>query len=258
MSWTADNKRFSREERLASYDLIDSCVLMHWIIMHDYLRPGHVESPQERAKLFRKALGNVEFKASSSDGSSKTVELHEMILGGNKASRLTPSTGITAISVGIATRLPTLDTQETTQIDEQFCEIMTYLGTCEKLLRTPIPLGYTRYSVRFLWVWLTLLPLALVDKFAEFGERPVLVLAMVITSFSFLSIEEISVQIEEPFCILPLELHHKWLIRDVKQMKRMGRVVDKIFSDRETMAPAMESLNSGHQQHRTVNGDSNE
>ena len=65
--------------------------------------------------------------------------------------------------------------------------------------------------------------------FADFGvgtwwedkPQPVLVLAMLFIGFIFLSIEDIAVQIEEPFAILPLEQHASWLERDAKQMKRV-------------------------------------
>lgn len=98
--------------------------------------------------------------------------------------------------------------------------------------------GYTRYSVRFVMIWLTLLPFSLVRTFAEFGTdtwwegrfQPVLVITMAFLSVIFLSIEDISVQIEEPFCILPLELHQKWLKRDIVQMKRTSRLVDALVS----------------------------
>jgi len=108
------------------------------------------------------------------------------------------------------------------------------LGKCESLLRTPIPLGYTRSLVRFLWIWLTLLPFALVKTFAEFGAgtwwedkpQPVLVLAMLFIGYVFLTIEDIAVQIEEPFSILPLYLHQRWLQWDVDQMKWLARWSD--------------------------------
>ena len=87
-------------------------------------------------------------------------------------------------------------------------------------------------------IWLTLLPFSLVRTFAEFGTdtwwegrfQPVLVITMAFLSVIFLSIEDISVQIEEPFCILPLELHQKWLKRDIVQMKRTSRLVDALVS----------------------------
>lgn len=140
------------------------------------------------------------------------------------------------------TRIPSLDPQEATLIEEQFTEIISSVGTCEKILRTPIPLGYTRYAVRFTMIWLTLLPLALVRTFAEFGTesidtswwvrgfQPELVIAILFLSVVFLSIEDISVQIEEPLCVLPLDLHQKWLKRDIVQMKRTSQLVDEIVS----------------------------
>ena len=102
---------------------------------------------------------------------------------------------------------------------------------CEKLLRTPIPLGYTRYSVRFSWLWLSLLPFALANTFSEFGvgtwwedkPPPALALAMLFVCFVFLSIEDIAVQIEEPFSVLPLIKCHKWLSADVRRMLLLVR-----------------------------------
>ena len=46
---------------------------------------------------------------------------------------------------------------------------------------------------------------------------------MLFISFVFLSIEDIAVQIEEPFAILPLDVQHKWLLRDVEQTSRLTR-----------------------------------
>lgn len=40
------------------------------------------------------------------------------------------------------------------------------LGGCERLLRTPIPVSYTRHTSRFLLLWLTILPYALWAKLA--------------------------------------------------------------------------------------------
>ena len=82
---------------------------------------------------------------------------------------MTPYLAITALSLGVSRRLTSLTDQETVSIDEEFSKMTEALGKCEKLLRAPIPLGYTRYSVRFLWLWLSLLPFALAGTFAEFG-----------------------------------------------------------------------------------------
>lgn len=56
-----------------------------------------------------------------------------------------PSALINIITLGMMTRIPSLDPQEATLIEEQFTEIISSVGTCEKILRTPIPLGTLRY-----------------------------------------------------------------------------------------------------------------
>lgn len=38
-----------------------------------------------------------------------------------------------------------------------------------------------------------------------------------------LSIEDIAVQIEEPFAVLPLETHHQWLLRDAEETRTLMR-----------------------------------
>ncbi|KAG2451683.1 hypothetical protein HYH02_003463 [Chlamydomonas schloesseri] len=75
------------------------------------------------------------------------------------------------------------------------------LGGCERLLRAPIPVSYTRHTARFLFAWLTLLPFALYPT-TGWGVIPVCTgIAAVLCG-----IEEIGVQCEEPFGILPLDV----------------------------------------------------
>mmetsp|Transcript_13489 Transcript_13489/g.19887 ORF Transcript_13489/g.19887 Transcript_13489/m.19887 type:complete len:503 (-) Transcript_13489:18-1526(-) len=269
ISWTAQPQQFSNEERVAAYELAEACVLLHGWIMTEYLRSSSSSSSSGSSKsstnnqkqkmdskkmqkmFFEKALGISSGadatngkktpeqeqtngnSSSSATAAQQQVQLPSSIL--SFSSRLTPSVGATAISLGIATRLPSLDTQETTRLDELLETLISSTSICEQLLRTPIPLGYTRYSVRFLWAWLLLLPFALVHTFATFGSdtwwedkpQPVVFFAMVFISFTYLSIEDISVQIEEPFAVLPLEMHQQWLIRDVKQMTQLSRLMDQ-------------------------------
>ncbi|EFJ44936.1 hypothetical protein VOLCADRAFT_106175 [Volvox carteri f. nagariensis] len=70
---------------------------------------------------------------------------------------------------------------------------------CEKILRFPIPLTYTRHTSRFMLIYLTALPLALYDS-CDWAVVPV----TLVIAFLLLGIEDIGVQIEEPFSILPL------------------------------------------------------
>jgi len=221
----------SEEERAAALELVSACMLLHGWIMGSYLRgPQWGDDPTDRStqtrqvELVRLALGV---------GADETDEA-AMQLDRLTTSQLTPYVALTAIALGVSTRLPTLSDQERVAVDDELAVVTSSLGKCEKLLRTPIPLGYTRYAVRFLWIWLTLLPFALVRVFSEFSigtwwedkPQPVLALAMLFISFTFLSIEDIAVQIEEPFAILPLELHQRWLLRDIDQMRSIVRWSD--------------------------------
>ncbi|KAG2495378.1 hypothetical protein HYH03_006646 [Edaphochlamys debaryana] len=74
------------------------------------------------------------------------------------------------------------------------------LGGCERLLRAPIPLSYTRHTGRFLFAILTALPLALAGSC---GWTTVPLCCGV--AWVLCGIEEIGMQCEEPFGVLPLE-----------------------------------------------------
>jgi len=74
------------------------------------------------------------------------------------------------------------------------------LGSCENIFATPIPLGYTKHTARFLLLWLLLLPLALEGSLG-FG----VVFAQQLLAFGLLGVEDLGIQIEEPFAVLPLK-----------------------------------------------------
>lgn len=237
-------ERFLPEERDAAYDIMEACVLLHGWIMTDYLRGKQIDSMMQ-TKILRLALGPSLVSATNTNGNvlADTTEplAYQMALD----TPLTPSSGIAAISLGITRRISSLDFQESTLIESQFAQIVCSLSKCEMMLRTPIPLGYTRYSVRFLWIWLSLLPFALVNTFSGFGAntwwedkpQPVLVFAMLFIGYIFISIEDIAVQIEEPFGVLPLELHQKWLIRDAKQLEAMNQLDDPARGNQQLNLP---------------------
>lgn len=75
------------------------------------------------------------------------------------------------------------------------------LGACERLLRTPIPISYTRHTSRFLFLWLTCLPFALWPTVGWFT-----IPCAALIAGSLLKIDEIGMQIEEPFSLLPLDV----------------------------------------------------
>lgn len=86
------------------------------------------------------------------------------------------------------------------RLDENLTYFEDAVGSCERILTTPIPLSYTRHTSRFMVIWLSALPLGLYEA-CGWATIP---LSLVIT-FLLLGIDEIGVQIEEPFGLLPLD-----------------------------------------------------
>jgi len=86
-------------------------------------------------------------------------------------------------------------------MDHNLTTFADVVGACERILRTPIPLAYTRHTARALVIWLTFLPIAIVHD-THFAAIPI---SCMIT-FLLIGIEELGMQIEEPFSILPLEV----------------------------------------------------
>ncbi|KAL4421772.1 hypothetical protein ABPG77_009755 [Micractinium sp. CCAP 211/92] len=102
------------------------------------------------------------------------------------------------------------------RMDENLSILEDMVGGCERILRTPIPLSYTRHTSRFMIIYLSLLPFALFDS-CRWATVPITCLI----SFLLLGIEEIGVAIEEPFSILPLEALCDAIERNVWELHRM-------------------------------------
>lgn len=92
-------------------------------------------------------------------------------------------------------------------IDKGLMEMTSAFYTCDRIFTTPIPLMYTRHTARFLLIWLLTVPMAL---YHEFRKSQTICVPFIIPLISFFNaiflfgIEELGVQIEEPFSILPL------------------------------------------------------
>lgn len=76
---------------------------------------------------------------------------------------------------------------------------------CERLYTTPIPLLYTRHTLKFLTFWMSSLPFALYDIFGQTWNHVLMLPAIAVLTFLFFGVEEIAASLEEPFSILPLD-----------------------------------------------------
>ncbi len=87
-----------------------------------------------------------------------------------------------------------LDSYRLGLIDQNTQLLMDYLGGCERIHATPLPFAYTVHIRRALIIYFFTLPFALEARYG-WGTP----LAMLLTSYIFFGIEEIGVEIEDPF-----------------------------------------------------------
>lgn len=73
------------------------------------------------------------------------------------------------------------------------------------ILRSPVPLSYSRHTARFTALWLLMLPFGLFNDFGLSWNHIGIIPATAIIASSLFGIDEIATQLEEPFTILPMQ-----------------------------------------------------
>jgi putative membrane protein len=101
-------------------------------------------------------------------------------------------------------RVYKMDPRDRVRMDQTLSVLMDNVGACERIFKSPIPLTYTRHTSRFVGVWLALLPLAMWANDPSWNHLASIPSNFVI-AFFLLGVEELGMQIEEPFGILPME-----------------------------------------------------
>ena len=86
-------------------------------------------------------------------------------------------------------------------IDKNLNEMAHIQGACERIANTPIPYAYGLILRRTVYLFCTILPFALVDDL-----RYLTPLISVFISYTFLSLEYVAEEIEEPFGTAPNDL----------------------------------------------------
>jgi predicted membrane chloride channel (bestrophin family) len=135
-----------------------------------------------------------------------------------------------------------IDEKRRVEMDKSVILLGDALETCERIFTSPVPLVYTRHTARFLSCWLLLLPLALWEPFATSWNHLAMVPAATLVAIFFFGIEELAVQLEEPFSIMPLgKLCDSVWDGGVE----LFRDPEPVGSSRITEADAVERMRSG-------------
>ena len=88
-----------------------------------------------------------------------------------------------------------------TAIDRNLSALADVLGGCERLAHTPIPYAYSVMNHRVVYVYSFLLPFALVSSIGDLTP-----LISVLVAYTFIAIEALAQEIEEPFGAMPNDL----------------------------------------------------
>jgi putative membrane protein len=110
------------------------------------------------------------------------------------------------MNLSAAVNALSIDQQRQIEIDKSLVILGDQLGACERIFTAPVPLAYTRHTARFLGIWMFLVPFAMYKDFANTSHLALpLVPASAMLAFFMFGIEELAVQLEEPFSILPMQ-----------------------------------------------------
>lgn len=99
------------------------------------------------------------------------------------------------------------------------------VGNCERLFKTPIPLSYTYLTSQFLLIWHLILPFALWEQC-----HWILVPSIFFSAAALFCIDEVGVQIEEPFSILPLKIMCDGIRNDIGDLVYVQKTVGNLKS----------------------------
>lgn len=133
-----------------------------------------------------------------------------------------------------------LDFRQRYEIDKCLVVLIDMIGTCERLYTAPIPLFYTRHACRFLSTWLLLLPFGLYDPFGDTWNHLGMIPAIAIISFFFFGVEELAVQLEEPFSLLPMTLMTEGIGLSANEFAEWYKDDSDIFREQQASNPFMQ------------------
>ena len=91
------------------------------------------------------------------------------------------------------------------RMDQSVAMLVDLTGACERIFKSPVPLVYTRHTARFLTSFMICVPFGLWEATGNYWNHWLTIPATAFLAFFLFGIEEIGIQIEEPFSILPLE-----------------------------------------------------
>jgi predicted membrane chloride channel (bestrophin family) len=124
----------------------------------------------------------------------------------------------------IASQIQYLPVAAANAMEDRLGVLESALGVSKRLLGSPIPPTYTRHTSRVLCVYLGLLPFALVGVSNGRSDQSFIYSVLVTiaaTAYVFVGIDEIGVEIENPFPLLPMQSIASIIQRNIANQLRL-------------------------------------
>lgn len=135
------------------------------------------------------------------------------------------------------------------QLSQRISEYADFVAAAERLLRQPIPRAYTRHTSRFIITYIVFLPFALWQTCQWLTP-----FISALVAFLLIGIENIGIQIEQPFAVLPLDNFSRIIELNVQEEIQMRGESDALLAAaRKAAQPA--SRENGSQQRSSIDFD---
>ena len=172
--------------------------------------------------FFRRMIPN--FATATKEHLRNGVALHELNLSQLETENLTAKEHIPmAISESIyreilrLKRAGKISEDEFFVLDKNVNSFIDIVGACERIKNTPIPFSYSLFIKKFIFIYVTTLPLAFVTQFGYFSA-----LIATFVFYVLVSMEVLAEEIEDPFGVddndLPLENICEKIKRNVEEV----------------------------------------
>lgn len=165
-----------------------------------YISPDHAESLMIKEKLIKLLMVFSKLMKQRLREEKNLVEV-QALLDMKEISILDKSVNLPVCTLAMiakliykAYKLGMVAVQHVAIMNNNLNNLMNALGGCERIRYTPLPLAYTLHLKRFLYLFCLTLPMSLIT---DFGWWALAIVALV--SYAFIGIEEIGVEIEDPF-----------------------------------------------------------
>ncbi len=158
-----------------------------------------LELPDEDREFFKRMIPNFTF--ASKEHLRRDVKIEELELTEFEAQEIMGKGHPPLHLINLMyKRLKSLKTQgklteeEFLLIDKNLNALLDSLGACERILNTPIPFSYSLFLKKFIFIYITTMPLAFVTTFGYFSA-----LIATFVFYVLVSMEVLAEEIEDPF-----------------------------------------------------------